>query len=298
MQLIDEKSEIINFQKIAQNIRPNPGEIPAIPGLDIYGETIPLLDEVGGDHIIYMDFKERFNLDKRILLAGQANKIEKVERLNSLKYKAGILLSDVCGHSITDYLLNAMLHQSFLVGASYELNNNGEITIDLFETINQRFHQSSSIDKFITMIYGEIQNNGDFRFISAGHQLPLIFSNEYNTIVNIDNLNLINYPPIGTLPSESYIDKQKTENMLGFKKRYSLNKLSMMGYGDILLLFTDGFTEQKSGQLNYIASRLEQQLIATKYLSAKDIFTGIKEDFKKFCIEPDDDATIIIIKKV
>ena len=55
-----------------------------------------------------------------------------------------------------------MLHQAFLVGAGYELTLNGEITIDLFEAINQRFHQSSSVDKFITMIYGEVRNDGEF----------------------------------------------------------------------------------------------------------------------------------------
>lgn len=298
MQLLDERNEIINFQNIAKNLRPNSGEIPAIDGLDIYGETIPLKEDVGGDHIIFMDFTKRFNLDKRIINAEFENKFEVVKKLKSLSTKAGILLSDVCGHSITDYLLNAMLHQAFLVGASYELDISGEITIDLFETINQRFHQSSNIDKFITMIYGEIQNNGDFRFISAGHQLPLIFSNEYNRIVNIDNLNLISYPPIGTLPSESYIDRKSTKSIFGYKKRYALNKLSVMGYGDILLLFTDGFTEQKNGELNYILNKLEQQLIQIKHLSSKEIYSGIKNDFLKYCAEPDDDATIIVIKKI
>ena len=65
MKEIDAKSEVINFQKIAKNIKPNSGEIPEINGLDIYGETIPLSGEVCGDHIIYVDFKKRFNLPER-----------------------------------------------------------------------------------------------------------------------------------------------------------------------------------------------------------------------------------------
>ena len=298
MQIFNEKDEIINFQKIAKNIIPHPGEIPAIKGLDIYGETISLLGDVCGDHIIYVDFAKRFNLDERINRAELTDKMEVSKRLKQLKNRAGILLSDVSGHSITDSLLNAMLHQAFLVGASYELSTYGEITIDLFETINQRFYQSSSIDKFITMIYGEIENNGDFRFISAAHPLPLIFSTEYNRIVNIDNLNLINFPPIDTLPSESDIDGKDIKSLLGYKKRYSVNTLNVMGQGDILLLFTDGFTEQKNGELNYTLHRLEKQLIKTKHLSAKDIFYSIKEDFYYYCGDPDDDATIIIIKKL
>jgi serine phosphatase RsbU (regulator of sigma subunit) len=298
MQTLNEKNELINFQKIAKNIKPHPGEIPAINGLDIYGETISLLGDVCGDHIIYVDFANRFNLDERIRQSEITDKIEVAKKLNQLKNRAGILLSDVSGHSITDSLLNAMLHQAFLVGASYELSIYGEITVDLFETINQRFHQSSSIDKFITMIYGEIESNGDFRFISAGHPLPLIFSNEYNKIVNIDNLNLINFPPIGTLPSESDIDGRLAKNFLGYKKRYSVNSLNVMGQGDILILFTDGFTEQQSGVLNYIANGLESRLRIVKHQTAREIFQNIKTDFKDYCHILDDDATMIIIKKV
>jgi serine phosphatase RsbU (regulator of sigma subunit) len=174
----------------------------------------------------------------------------------------------------------------------------GDITIDLFETINHRFNQSSSIDKFITMIYGEIESNGDFRFISAAHQLPLIFSNKFNNIVNIDNLNLTTYPPIGILPSESDIDGKIIKSLLGYKQRYSVNKLSVMGQGDILLLFTDGFTEVKDGQQNYIAERLETQLRKVKHLSAKEIFESIKSDFMNYCSTPDNDATMILIKKI
>ncbi len=297
MQFIDDRNEIINFQKIAKNIKPSPGEIPEINGLDIYGETIPLLGEVCGDHIIYVDFAKRFNLQERIKRAESDSKIEVINKLKELKEKAGILLSDVSGHSITDYLLNAMLHQAFLVGASYELTMFGEITIDLFETINQRFHQSSSIDKFITLLYGEIQSNGEFRFISAAHPLPVVFSNEFNRIVNIDSHNFINFVPIGTLPSEADIDNKNTKSIFGYKTKYSLNNINVMGRGDILLLFSDGFTDQKNGELNYVRDRLEQQLVVSKHLSSKEIFHRIKEDFINYCGIPDDDATMILIKR-
>ncbi len=297
MSTIDESSEILNFQKIAKNIIPSPGEIPEIEGLDIYGETIPLSGEVCGDHIIYVDFAKRFNLPERIRRAETAGRIDIVNMLNGLKNKAGILLSDVSGHSITDHLLNAMLHQSFLVGASYELTMYGEITIDLFETINQRFHQSSSIDKFLTLIYGEIQNDGKFNFISAAHPLPVVFSNEFNRIVNIDSHNFINFVPIGTLPSEADIDNLHAKSIFGYKTKYSLNSINVMGKGDLLLLFSDGFTEQNNGEQNYIKDRLEQQLIRYKHLSAREIFNGIKADFSTYCPSRDDDATLILIKR-
>lgn len=298
MQISDHSNEIINFLQIARNIKPACGEIPSIDGLDIYGEIIPLIGDVSGDHIIYVDFVKRFNIAERIKRARISDNLEIIQKLEGLKNKAGILLADVSGHSITDYLLNAMLHQAFLVGAGYELTMFGEITTDLFEALNQRFYQSSSIDKYITMIYGEIQNDGMFRFITAGHQHPLVFSNKYNKIVNIDEKNFINYPPIGTLPSEENIDSQSAASIFGYKKKYSVNKINVMGKGDILLLFTDGFTEQNYGELNYVRDRLEQQLIMSKNLSAEDIFMDIKNDFRSYCKNPDDDATMILIKRI
>ena len=89
---------------------------------------------------------------------------------------------------------------------------------------------------------------------------------------DIDNLNLVNFPPIGMLPSESDIDGKVAKSVLGYKERYSVNTLNVMGHGDILILFTDGFSEQKDGQMNYVTERLEHQLIQSKYKSTKVIF--------------------------
>ncbi len=66
MQFSDHSNELYNFLNIAKNIKPAPGEIPLIEGLDIYGETIPLSGDVSGDHIIYVDFAKRFNINERV----------------------------------------------------------------------------------------------------------------------------------------------------------------------------------------------------------------------------------------
>ena len=44
--------------------------IPELKGIDIYGETIPLDGLIGGDHIIYVDFKKRYDLEARIQKGG------------------------------------------------------------------------------------------------------------------------------------------------------------------------------------------------------------------------------------
>ena len=53
--------EIQNFQEIARYLNPSSGEIPDIQGIDIAGLSMPFREVIGGDHIIYIDFKRRYN---------------------------------------------------------------------------------------------------------------------------------------------------------------------------------------------------------------------------------------------
>lgn len=291
------KAELDNFQEIAVHLKPLPGEIPVIPGIDIYGSTLPLKGPIGGDHIIYVDFNKRFDLDSKIENAVRVGQTHIAERLRRNKLKAGILLADVSGHRITDALLGSMLHQAFLLGVKYELKYNGFISVDLFETINTRFYNSSAVNKFITMIYGEISSEGNFRFLSAAHPLPLVFSNEYNRIVEISGDRFTTFPPIGTVPSKQERGMDEQASPLGYKERYTINEINLMGEGDIMLLYTDGFSEHENdnGEL-YTATRLENKLREIKTLSAEKIHSEIMNDLTSFST-PDDDLSLVVIKK-
>jgi serine phosphatase RsbU (regulator of sigma subunit) len=293
----DLDNELINFQQIAKRINPHSGDIPFLPGIDIYGESIFLNGDIGGDHITFIDFNKRFDIETRIQNAIKNGRDHVANKLKETQRKAGILLADAAGHSSTDALLTSMLHQAFLVGAGYELKLYGTITTYLIESINTRFYNSSSIDKYITMIYGEIDQNGEFRFISAAHPLPVVFSNEYNHFVDIHQDRMETYLPIGTLPSEVDLDLKKNKTLYGYKPRYSINQINIMGRGDILVLFTDGLTDDNYGEKNYVTARLEDTLRKVKHGSAKEIFNHIKEDFFSYIEKQSDDVTFIVIKK-
>jgi phosphoserine phosphatase RsbU/P len=292
------QNELKNFQEIANNIKPSSGEIPTIPGIEIYGEVIPFNGVVGGDHIIYVDFDKRYDLDHRIKVAQSQNLPDIAEKLQLNKRRAGVMLADAAGHNITDALLTAMLHQAFLTGIQYELKNSGEVTTDLFEILNTRFFNSSSVTKFITLIYGEIWDNGKFRFVSAGHPPPVVFSNKYEKLIKVCHDQIVSFPPIGTMPSGEDIDSRMHFSFLGYKKRYSINVINLMGWGDILLLYTDGFSEHADEEENdYFPYRVETLLKQIKNQSARDIFYKLKEDLLRFA-PPSDDITFVVIKKI
>ena len=66
--------ELRNFEEIARGIVPRPGSIPELKGIEVYGKTLPLNGIVGGDHLIYVDFKKRHDLDARIQVAEEAGR--------------------------------------------------------------------------------------------------------------------------------------------------------------------------------------------------------------------------------
>ena len=289
--------ELKNFQDIANYIVPQPGEIPTLNGIDVYGGTIPLNGVVGGDHIIYVDFKKRYDLKARIKRAAAEKRLDVVEALERCWKKAGIVVSDVAGHHATDALLSAMLHQAFLLGSLYELDIFGHITRRLFENLNSRFYSSSSLNKFVTMIYGEISEDTTFRFLSAAHPPPVVFSSQHDRFMEVSEDLCTSFPPIGTLPSDDVIDRSRMQSVLGFKVRYQLNEWKLMGTGDILLIYTDGLLEHvKESDQYFFPELLEQKIREVKHQGAREIFRGIKTHLLDFA-KPSDDITIVVIKR-
>jgi len=289
--------ELDNFQNIAKYLVPLPGEVPQLNGIEVWGGTRPLSGDVGGDHITYVDFKQRFDLNARIERARGEGKPEVVDNLERCKRKAGIAVIDVAGHRMTDALLAAMLHQAFLLGATYELDRWGQITRRLFENLNTRFYQSSGTHKFVSVIYGEIAEDSTFRFLSAGQPFPAVFSNKHDRFMEVSAELRTSFPPLGMLPSFNVIDRSTTAtSLLPFKERYEMNEWTLMGEGDILLLHTDGLNEHRNGDIPYFPSRLEQTMREVKHLTAREIYEAINKDMIAFA-EPTDDVSLVVIKR-
>jgi serine phosphatase RsbU (regulator of sigma subunit) len=146
------------------------------------------------------------------------------------------------------------------------------------------------------MIYGEISEDTTFRFLSAAHPPPVVFSNQQDRFMEVSKDFCTSFPPIGTLPSQDVIDRNATHSVLGFKERYQLNEWKLMGTGDILLLYTDGLLDHSNGTSAYFPSHLEQKVREVKHQSAKEIFEAIRTHILAFA-ERTDDISFVIIKR-
>ncbi|HKQ62841.1 MAG TPA: PP2C family protein-serine/threonine phosphatase [Candidatus Polarisedimenticolaceae bacterium] len=272
--------ELENFTEIAKVLKPSAGEIPRLAGIDIDGVSLPLNGTMGGDHIVYLDFKQRYDLDARIAQAEAAGNADVAAELERNERRAGILLADVAGHRVTDALVAAMLHQAFLLGASYELEMFGQITTKLFEQIKTRFYESTNIKKLVTMLYGEITDQGRFRYFSAGHPPPLVFSREFGRMMPLGADRTVSETPIGLLA--------------GTGSR-TVNEIELLGSGDILLLATDGLTEHGEGR--FVSEELERCLRGCKDRGATEICASLRAALLAFA-PPADDISYVVIKRL
>jgi serine phosphatase RsbU (regulator of sigma subunit) len=128
--------------------------------------------------------------------------------------------------------------------------------------------------------------------VSAGHPPPLVFSREFDRFVEVSQDRLVSYPPIGLQPAEDHADARRYERALGYKKRYTVNNLNLMGQGDVLLLYTDGLIEPLSA---YTQAELEQAVSRVKHDSAQSICEAIVRD-RQAAAPQTDDLTLAVIK--
>jgi serine phosphatase RsbU (regulator of sigma subunit) len=316
LQNYNPERELQNFLRIVGGMTPGAASMPRMENIDIYGGSVPLYADPsggtasgGGDHIIYVDFKNDFDLDARIRRAKSQGRDDVAAKLQGLGEKSGILLTDVSGHNMTDAALAGMLHAAFKVGMSYSLDTRGEVSTGLFERINSVFYDLLRGNKYLTMIYGEISEDGTFRFISAAHPPPVVFSREYGMIMDIGAERLVTFPPLGTMPSQMFIDSERVKPVspLGIKARYEVNNMRLE-MPDTLVMLTDGLTEHVSlvshqssesheeREVEFFPFGLEESLRKTKDGSAEETYHQIMHD--AFMLSrPQDDVSCVVIKK-
>ena len=168
----------------------------------------------------------------------------------------------------------------------------GEITTQLFEHINQRFYRTTRINKFLTMIYGEISERGRFRFISAGHPRPMVYSREYQRFMDISEERWVSYPPVGMFPSDGHLSERVDSGRLGFKEPYTVNEIDLLAPGDLLLLYTDGLSDHAEG--GAFPEGVESTLRRLADRSATEICEALERELLQLSPAVDDISFVLI----
>lgn len=295
--------ELLHFQEIGALTLPRHDHLPKLPGIDYVVGLEACKGCVGGDHIAIVNFEE-YNLSEKIVEARKAGNATLAATLERNLHCFGILVADAAGHMITDNTTINYLHGAFRIGVAYELKYNGQVTPALFEMLNTRFYDRMRPEflktkPYLTLIYGEVYDDGRFRFLSAGHPPPLVFSYERDRIETLGVDRTKGSTPLGIFPSAYNADVEHFGPEPITKDKYDVNEIQLLGRGDIMLLYTDGLTEHHSGDRsnNFRDARLEHVLRKTKHKSAREIYHAIRREYFAFGPQ-EDDLAIAVVKKL
>jgi serine phosphatase RsbU (regulator of sigma subunit) len=293
--------ELAHFQDLASLILPRAEDLPILPNIDYFAAIEPLKGSVCGDHLAVLNFAE-YNLPHKIRQAEQAGNGLLAASLADNLDRFGILLADAAGHRIGDSVTTNFLHGAFKTGIAYELARHGKVTAGLFEMLNTIFYNRMTPEfleskPFVTLIYGEVLNDGRFRFLSAGHPPPIVFSQMFNKIVALGDERTRSSTPLGILPSKYHVDIESFTPVALTKERYAVNEINLLGTGDFMLLYTDGLLEHHNATGLFTDTQLEPVLREAKSGTAREIYRslcGAMHAFAPF----GDDVTIAVIKKI
>jgi len=270
-------------------------------------------------HVQWMESKRDYTADD-ILQYRRAKSSEQrriAENLHDLYATAGVLLVDAQGHGIIAAKIASTIHDTFHALMLSELDKNGKTTTDLIEKVNLRLAQSvtarnalggspDASREIATMLYGEIDPYGDFRFVNFGHPPPLVFSAEYKKFMEIDKNRMVQFLALGLEIPEDNPDRSKYVS-LKLRKTHldssDVAEINLMGRGDLLFLYTDGvydgFDEQDTREIERIIRENSEE--PAKEICNAILEYAVKRDRELQRIgEADriDDKTVFIIRRV
>jgi len=112
--------------------------------------------------------------------------------------------------------------------------------------------------------------------------------------VKISPDRLVSFPPVGLLPSGHDPDEVVEPGMRGYKKSYEINEISLLNFGDTLLLLTDGLAEHDRGR--FFPEVVEQLLNESVDVPAAEFCERLRVAILDQA-PPDDDISVVAIRR-
>ena len=249
--------------------------------------------------------------------ARSAEQMRVAEDLRELFNTAGVLLVDAQGHGIISAKIASTVHDTFHALMLSELDLHGRTTPELFERMNLRLAHSvtarnalgrsekENAQEIATMLYGEVQPYGRFRFVNFGHPAPLVFSAEYRKFMEIDRSRMVQFLPLGLQIPEDHPDRNRYLSLDAREapaNSSEIGELRLMNAGDILFLYTDGVYD---GSDREERRNLENVVNENHLRSAKELCNALlayavkRDDYFRQTGQEDriDDKTVFVIKR-
>ncbi|HVT18789.1 MAG TPA: PP2C family protein-serine/threonine phosphatase [Thermoanaerobaculia bacterium] len=233
-------------RKIQSSILPR--RAPAYGDFDFAGRSEPM-ETVGGDFFDYIPV---------------TNKI------------LGLAIADVSGHGLPAALQVRDIYMGLRMGLARDFK-----IVRTVERMNRIIHRSTLTSRFVSMFYGELELNGVFIYVNAGHPPPFHLAAD-GTITDLE----AGGPVLGPLAEASY------------ERGFVIVKP-----GDMLVFYTDGIVEtrgaEKPGQPleEYGSERLQRVAREHRGKPSKEVVAAIFASVDAFAqgAPADDDRTVMVV---
>jgi serine phosphatase RsbU (regulator of sigma subunit) len=234
-------------RKIQASILPR--RAPVYRGFDLWGQAQPM-EKVGGD---FFDF---IPITDKIL---------------------GVAIADVSGHGLPAALQVRDVYMGLRMGLARDFK-----IVRTVERLNQIIHRSTLTSRFVSLFYGELEANGVFIYVNAGHPPPfhltaageVRFLEEGGAVLG----------PLGDATYERGFVRLKP--------------------GDMVVLYTDGMIEASAGTastgepLEYGADRLVTLARAHLGHGARETVAAMLADVERYSADApaQDDRTVVVVR--
>lgn len=189
----------------------------------------------------------------------------------------GVAIADASGHGLPAALQVRDVYTGLRMGLARDLK-----IVRTVERLNSIIHHSTVTSRFVSAFYGELEMNGTFIYVNAGHPAPFHLS-AAGELRRLEEGG----PVLGPLPHATY-DR-------GFVH---------LEPGDLLVLFTDGITEaardgvELDARDEFGTARVVEAVRSAKGGDAKTVVQAVFDAVDEWSghSAPGDDRSLVVIR--
>jgi sigma-B regulation protein RsbU (phosphoserine phosphatase) len=236
------ESYIAEARKIQQSLLPT--DFPQFHDYDIYGRSLPAAI-VGGDIFDIVPISDTI---------------------------LGLAIADASGHGLPA----ALQVRDVFIGLRMGLEKDLKI-IRTVQKLNSVLAAAGKSHEFVTLFYSELEDNGNFFYVNAGHPPPIFFG--HHSVHELTRGGLI----LGPYPKAKY-----ERGFVFFEK------------GNMLVMYTDGVTEATNtvGE-EFGTERLIELVKKNQDATSKELVDLIFKEIDQYTnsYSPTDDRTVFVVRK-
>jgi sigma-B regulation protein RsbU (phosphoserine phosphatase) len=184
----------------------------------------------------------------------------------------GIAIADASGHGLPAALQVRDVYTGLRMGVARDFK-----IVKTVERLNRIIHESRLTSKFVSLFYGELEASGNFIYVNAGHN-----------------------PPIVVRERESVLLRQ-TGMVLGPSRDAAYSRgFVTLEIGDVLVLYTDGIVEAVDARdQEFGIERLKRVVAQNRERTAEEIVAAILQQVSSFTkgAVAQDDRTLLVIRR-